>query len=216
MASVSRTHRGPFAGKPNSLAQERRFGACQTFKYEKKRGSIAYVTVNRPKVLNAPSIRRHGPICGPHFEDAKGRRFRCTAVHPDRRPGDKGVHRGRRHQRTCACRSLRRGGSPAGSGRGVAWTSSKISANPWSRRSNGFALGGGLRDRNGLPRCGSRPSHAQIRANPRSKLGPCCPAGGGNAAFCHAPGGKRAGALQLILTGENHFRAGGLPASPHQ
>ena len=72
--------------------------------YEKK-DAIAYVTVNRPKVLNALNTPTWEDL-RTAFEDA---RDDATVLrrHPDGRRRQ-GVHRGRRHQRARACHRDRR------------------------------------------------------------------------------------------------------------
>ena len=129
--------------------------------YEKK-GAIAYVTVNRPKVLNALNTPTWKDL-RTAFEDAQRRRVR-TRRHPHRRRRQ-GFHRRRRHQRARACRRRSMRSSPAASDR-MCSISSRISASRWSRRSTALRSAAAARRRWPAP-SGSR-SRPRNSANPRS------------------------------------------------
>ena len=93
--------------------------------YEKKE-RIAYVTVNRPKVLNALNTPTWEDLRSA-FEEAPDRRDRARR-HPDR-GRRQSFHRRRRHQRARACRPRSMRSSPAASARRCS-ISSRISASP--------------------------------------------------------------------------------------
>jgi len=81
--------------------------------YEKK-GAIAYVTVNRPKVLNAPEyadVERFADRVRDARDDTAIRGVILTGA------GNKAFHRRCRHRRARACRGVLKPSSPAVSGR---------------------------------------------------------------------------------------------------